>query len=85
MAESEQSNIVQAIRDLKSREPYSPFAIVLASGDRYVIKAGENLVEMKSEFFYAYPHSDQFVFMRLNQIVAVEKLAEKRPARRKAS
>jgi len=64
--------LMQAIRDLKRREPFQPFAIVLTSGDRYVIENGGNLVEMKTEFFYALPGGEKFVFLRMNQIAAVE-------------
>jgi hypothetical protein len=72
-------SLLQAIRDLKHRDPFHPFSIVLTSGDRYVIENGENLVEMKSEFFYAMPGGERFVFLRLNQIVAIEATSE-RPA-----
>jgi hypothetical protein len=81
MAEGREPNILDAIQELKGRDPY----IVVASGDRYRIEAPENLVQMMSEFFYAYPKSDRFVLIRKNQIVAVERNEEKRPRRRKAS
>jgi hypothetical protein len=85
MADSERSHIVETIRELKAREPFAPFAIVVSSGDRYLIEAPANLVEMKSEYFYAYPGGDKFVLIRINQIVAVERPGERRPARRRAS
>jgi len=81
----ERENVVRAIEDLKNRDPFVPFSIVVASGDRYRIEAPGNLVAMVSEFFYAYPQSDRFVLIRNNQIVAVERGEEKRPRRRKAS
>jgi hypothetical protein len=77
-------NILDAILELKTREPFVPFRILLTSGDRYLIESGENLVEMKSEYFYARPGGESFVFLRKNQIAAVERPEEKRP-RRKAS
>jgi hypothetical protein len=73
-------NILDSIRELKSQD--LRFAIVMSSGDRYVIDVPENLVEMKSEFFYAFPKSDRFVLMRMNQIASLERLEGKRPARR---
>lgn len=87
MAEEEsRKNIVDGIRELKSKEPFAPFEIIVASGDRFRIDAAANLVEMKTEFFYAYPGSDRFALIRINQIVAVERLgANGRPKRRKAS
>ena len=78
-------SILDSIRDLKAQDPYSPFAIVMSSGDRYVIEAPQNLVEMKTEFFYAFPKSDRFVLMRMNQISSVERLEGRRPAKRRAS
>jgi hypothetical protein len=78
-------NILNAISDLKNRDPFVPFRILLTSGDRYLIESGGNLVEMKTEFFYAPPGGDSFVFMRKNQIAAVERPDERHTARRKAS
>ena len=69
----EKSNILMAIKELRDREPYVPFTIVVSSGDRYTIEAPQNLVEMASEFFYAFPGGERFVFIRTNQIVAVER------------
>jgi len=84
--ESDRGNILDAIRELKSKDPFTPFEILLSSGDRYRIEVAENLVPMKTEFFYAYPASDRFTLIRMNQIVAVERLGtERRPKRRKAS
>ena len=78
-------NILGSIRELKAQEPFLPFAIVMSSGDRYVIEAPENLVEMKTEFFYAFPKSDRFALMRMNQISSVERLERGRSTRRRAS
>jgi hypothetical protein len=74
MAEEERdsTNIVKAIHELKDRDPFLPFEVVLTSGDKYVIERGANLVELKSEFFYAYPGGEDFVFLRKNQIAAVK-------------
>jgi hypothetical protein len=69
--------MIEAIRELKRREPLHSFSVVLTSGDRYVIENGEDLVEMKSELFYALPGGERFVFLRLNQIAAVEAGTEK--------
>jgi hypothetical protein len=82
MAESEHQSLLENIRELKHREPFGPFQIVVASGD---IENGENLVEMRTEFVYAYPVSDRFVLIRMNQIVAVERPGEKRRMCRRAS
>jgi hypothetical protein len=86
MADSENSNILVSIRELKASEPFIRFTIVLTSGDRYPIEVAENLVEMKSELFYAYRGGEKFVLIRINQIAAVERPGEKKSSsRRKAS
>jgi hypothetical protein len=85
MAEEMSHNLLQAILELKDREPFQPFRIVLTSGDKYLIENGANLVEMKTEFFYASPSKDGFVFLRKNQIAAVEKPEARRQPRRRAS
>jgi len=87
MAERENMNVVSAILDLKSRDPFSPFWIVMTSGDRYLIETAGNLVEMKSEFFYATPGGESFVFLRKSEIVTVERPEgkAKQPPRRKLS
>ncbi len=86
MADSERSNILESIRELRAQSPFAPFAIVLTSGDRNVIEAPGNLVEMRSELFYAYPGGDKFVLIRISQIVAIERPGEgKRRFSRRAS
>jgi hypothetical protein len=85
MAESGRTNILQAILELRYRDPFVPFRIVLSSGDKYLIARGGNLVEMNSEFFYAFPGGEGFVFLRKNQIAAVERTEDRRSSRRKAS
>lgn len=84
---AENGNIVSAILDLKGREPFVPFRIILTSDDRYLIENGSNLVELKHEFFYAQPGGESFVFLRKAEIVAVERPGDtaRRSARRKAS
>jgi hypothetical protein len=83
--EPDQGNILGSIRELKARDPFAPFVIVLTSGDRYRIEAGGNLVEMRTELFYAYPRTDKFVLIRINQIAAVDRQERRIPPRRKAS
>jgi hypothetical protein len=85
MAESDNSNILDTIAELQAHEPFVPFFVVLESGDRHRIEAPANLVRMRTEMFYAFPGSDKFVLMRMNQIVAVERLDTLRPRRKRAS
>ena len=72
MEEQPAQRIIDTILELKNRAPFEPFRIVLTSGDKYLVESGDNLVKLESQFFYGYPRSDKFVFMRLNQIAAIE-------------
>jgi hypothetical protein len=85
MAKRKELTVLDAIRDLKHQDPFVAFRIVLSSGDKYLIERPENLVEMTTQFFYASPSSDWFVFIRINQIAAVEHVEQKTSRRRKAS
>jgi hypothetical protein len=77
---------LEQIRELKGQDPFSRFVIVSSSDERYTIERPENLVEMKSELFYAFAGGDRFVLIRINQITAVERLeGKRRTTRRKAS
>jgi hypothetical protein len=81
--ESKDLSLLEAIRELKKREPFHAFTILLSSGDRYLIENGDNLVELKSEFFYAFPGGEKMVFIRMNQIAAVEELGPATRGRRR--
>jgi hypothetical protein len=72
MAKKNEINIVDTIRELKDRDPFEPFRIVVASSHKYSIENGGNLFEMRTQFFYVNPETDRFVFVCMNQIVAVE-------------
>ena len=89
MEEQPSQSIIDTILELKNRAPFEPFRIVSTSGDKYLVESGDNLVKLESQFFYGYPRSDKFVFMRLNQIASIEQFGsehgsrEKRPKSRK--
>ncbi len=83
--EKEELTVLDTIRDLKVREPFDPFRIVMTSGDKYLIEDAENLIFMKSQLLYVFPRSDKFVFMRMNKITAVEQFDERPPARKRKS
>ena len=80
MAEKDESTL-DSIIHLKRQDPFVPFVIVMASGDRYRIEHPDALAIATSQLHY-YPRVGTGVHMRLNQIVAVEEEGEK-PARRR--
>jgi hypothetical protein len=78
--------MLEAIIELKELEPFEPFEIVLSSGDKFLIDWGANLVEMSDRFFYAVRGTDDWAWIRFNQIVAVKgHVPKKKHTRRKAS
>ncbi len=83
MSERMNHNLIDAILELKAKEPFAPFRIVLSSGHKYPIENGGNLVEMRTEFFYASPRKDGFVFLRKSQIAAVEGINGRQAAKRR--
>jgi hypothetical protein len=74
----QQETTVDTILHLKRRDPFSPFQIVMASGDRYLIENPDALAIAATQLHY-YPRSGMGIHMRLNQITAVEEHGE-RPA-----
>jgi hypothetical protein len=74
MPEKEESTL-DTIRSLKRKDPFNPFRIVMASGDRYLIENPDALAIAASQLHY-YPRSGMGIHMRLNQITAVEDLDE---------
>ena len=69
--------MLENILALKHREPFVRFEIVLNSGDRYRIENPDLLAIGKSELAYYFPKSNRVAFLRTNQVVAVEPLAER--------
>jgi hypothetical protein len=64
-------NTLDTIMHLKRGDPFAPFRIVMASGDKYLIENPDALAIATSQLHY-YPRSGMGVHMRLNQITAVE-------------
>ena len=64
--------MLEDIRVLRNREPFEPFTIVTSSGDKYLVESPDNVAMMEGRIFYAYPHSRKWVFIRVNQITALE-------------
>ena len=82
MAETETT--LDTIRDLKRREPFTPFRVVMSSGEKYLIEDPDALAIATSQLHYFPRGSGVAIHMRLSQISSVEVNGEKR-AKRKAS
>lgn len=68
------------ILELKRKDPFSPFNIVMASGDKYLIEDPEMMVVGATEIIYVVPPSDKVVFIRKNQITGLEQFERKSAA-----
>jgi len=77
MAEEEES-AMDTIRDLMRREPFVPFAIVMTSGDRYLIEDPYALAIGSSQLHY-FPRAGKEIRMRINQVAVIEG-SQERPA-----
>jgi len=67
------------IRELKHKDPFTPFKIVMASGDKYLIEDPEMMVMSSTEIIYIVPRTEQVVFIRKSQITSLEQF-HKKPA-----
>jgi hypothetical protein len=78
MANEEDLGVLQTIRELRRRDPFVPFRVVMSSGDGYVIEDSELLAIGSSQLVYCYPHSDRVAHLRMSQIASVEELEVKK-------
>lgn len=54
------------------REPFSPFRIILTSGDRYEVMTPYQIAIGQTLLYYFFPRSDRTASLRLNQVAAYE-------------
>jgi hypothetical protein len=78
--EPEEESTLDTVRDLKHREPFLPFLVVMASGGRYLIEDPEALAMAGSQLHYYPPRSGKAIHIRVSQISAVEEFGEKQSA-----
>jgi hypothetical protein len=72
MAESpEDISLVNEIERALDRQPFLPFVIVAASGDRYEV-TGRHQVAVARQVIIILPPNATSVYLRTNQLVAVE-------------
>jgi len=66
--------MIDTLHDMLRRDPFTPFAPVLTSGNRYEVLTPDQIAMLESQIFYAYPRSDRFAFIRMNQLAAIESM-----------
>lgn len=71
--------VVDTVRDLKNREPFLPFLIVMTSGDRYLIDDPDALAIATTQLHY-HPRSGKGIHMLIDEIAIVEQFGEKQSA-----
>ena len=69
---SEELDIVGEIRRHLDREPFEPFVIVMASGDRYELEPDGVAAVMRSVMMIAPPRGGGHKLLRLSQFSSVE-------------
>jgi hypothetical protein len=81
----EEQNLLDAIRDLKHRDPFTPFRVVMSSGESYTVEHPDLLAMNENHLVYCLPRSNRVIYMRVAQIVTVDDIGEQsRPRPRRA-
>ena len=60
------------IQELRKRDPFIPFRIVMSSGEKYVVDNPDAMAFGETQLFYCFPKSDRVAWLRFNQIESVE-------------
>jgi hypothetical protein len=60
------------LRELLHREPFEPFSIVLASGEKFDISNPDLVALGESLIHLFFPKSDRYATLRLNQITSTQ-------------
>lgn len=69
--------------DLKQwldNDPFVPFRVVLTSGGSFDVTSPYQLAIGKTQFDYYFPASDRKATVRLNEMVSIETLEERKSA-----
>jgi hypothetical protein len=77
MASEDDLGVIQTIRDLRKRDPFIPFRVVMTSGESHLIENSELLAIGQSQLIYCFPHSDRVAHLRMSQIASIEELEAK--------
>lgn len=76
----ESTTSLDTILDLKRRDPFAPFAVVMTSGDRCVIEDPDALAISSSQLHYYPPRSNKAYHLRMSQVALVEENPERQGA-----
>jgi hypothetical protein len=79
----EEKGIHDTVRDLKRRDPYLPFRVVMTSGEGYTIEHPDLLAMNETQLVYCVPRSNRVLYLRLAEIVTIDDLGERPASRRR--
>jgi hypothetical protein len=68
------------LKEWLDNDPFVPFRIVLTSGTAFDVTSPYQLAIGETQFDYYFPRSDRKAVARLNQLVAIETLEERKSA-----
>jgi hypothetical protein len=78
----EEESLLDALRGFLRRDPFTPFRVVMSSGESYAVQNPELLAMNEHHLVYCFPHSGRVIYMRLNQISEVDDVGDKFRRRR---
>ena len=80
MSEDKRRTYDDVIHELRHKDPFAPFNIVMASGDRNLIDDPDMMIVTSLEIIYVVPRTENTVRLRKTQVVAIEELQPRKVA-----
>ena len=68
------------LKEWLGNDPFVPFRVVVTSGGTYEVTSPYQLAIGHTQFDYYFPKSDRKATVRLNQLVSIETLEERKSA-----
>ena len=68
------------LKEWLGNDPFVPFRVVVTSGGAYEVTSPYQLAIGQTQFDYYFPKSDRKATVRLNQLVSIETLEERKSA-----
>jgi hypothetical protein len=68
------------LREWLDNDPFIPFRIVVTSGGSFEVTSPYQVAIGETQFDYYFPRSDRKAVVRMNQMVSIETLEERKSA-----
>ena len=72
--------MVDDLKQWLDNDPFVPFRVVVTSGGTFEVTSPYQLAIGKTQFDYYFPASDRKATVRLNQLVSIETMEERKSA-----